>query len=329
MASVSAIPPGFQIVEFSGPLLIGALLNGWLFGILSVQVYLYYEAFPNDRLATKCLVYVLFTLDVVETILITHDAFATFGYGFGDVSAVTQPRLAWLTIPIMGGLVAFIGQSFYAYRIYGLSKSWFIPVFIGILSLISAVAACTSGTFGQEVRNTASFTTPMTRVASGVWLSASCANDIVIAGCMAYYLSTADSAFRRTRVFLSKLIRLTIETGSVTALTTLTTLALFYAFPNGSYDLVPGFIIPALYANAVLAVLNARFRIVGGRGTYVSSMDMIETPTFIHTAGTNQEATNDGCAYRIAINPQDSSKRDLHGHVDIKGMRAGRSNDCV
>ncbi|KAJ6580110.1 hypothetical protein DFH09DRAFT_1444531 [Mycena vulgaris] len=329
MDSVSAVPPGVQSVEFSGPLLIGALLNWGLFGTLSVQVYLYYEAFPVDRPVTKCLVYILFTIDVVQTILITHDAFATFGYGFDDVSAVTKLRLDWLTIPIFGGLVAFIGQSFYAYRIYMLSKSWLIPVLIMSLSIISAVAAFMSGAFGLKAGNFASLTTPKDSAVAGIWLGASSASDIVIAGCMTYYLSTVDSAFRRTRVFLSKLIRLTIETGSATALATLTSLTLFYAFPDRNYNFVSSFIIPTLYANTILAILNARLRIVGGRGTYPSSMDVMVTPTFLHTTGTNAEATNGGSAHRIAINPQDSSERDLHDHIEMKTMRAAPPDDCV
>ncbi|KAJ6580184.1 hypothetical protein DFH09DRAFT_1310126 [Mycena vulgaris] len=320
MDPVSAVPPGFQIVEFSGPLLIGTLLNWGLFGTLSVQVYLYYQAFPNDRLATKCLVYIVFTIDVVQTILITHDAFATFGYGFGDVSAVTKLRLDWVTIPIIGGLVAFVGQSFYAYRIYVLSKSWLIPLLIVTLSLTSSVGAFMSGAFGLEAGNTASLTTRETSAAAGVWLGASSASDIVIAGCMTYYLSTVDTAFPQTRVLLSKLIRLTIETGSVTALATLTSLALFYAFPNRSYDFVPAFIIPELYANTILAVLNARIRIVGGRGTYISSIDMMMTPSFLHTTGTNPEATNGGSAHLNAINPEASSERDLQDRVEMKSM---------
>ncbi|KAJ6503138.1 hypothetical protein DFH09DRAFT_1375519 [Mycena vulgaris] len=121
-----------------------------------------------------------------------------------------------------------------------------------------------SGAFGLEAGNTASLTTRETSAAAGVWLCASSASDIVIAGCMTYYkLSTVDTAFPQTRVLLSKLIRLTIETGSVTALATLTSLALFYASPNRSYESVPAFIIPELYANTILAVLNARIRIVG------------------------------------------------------------------
>ncbi|KAJ6580126.1 hypothetical protein DFH09DRAFT_1310070 [Mycena vulgaris] len=159
------------------------------------------------------------------------------------------------------------------------------------------------GAFGLKAGNLAGLTTRNNFAAARIWLSASCASDIITAGCMTNYLSTVDSAFRRTRVFLSKLIRLTIETGSVTALVTLTALVLFYAFPNRNYDLIPGFIIPTLYANTILAILNARIRIVGGRGTYLSLMDMMVTPTFLHTTGTNAEATNGGSARRIAINP--------------------------
>ncbi|KAJ6528749.1 hypothetical protein DFH09DRAFT_157351 [Mycena vulgaris] len=326
MAPVSPVPPDFKVVEFSGPLLIGAFLNWGLFGSLSVQVYLYYQAFPIDRLIIKCLVYILFTIDVVQTILVTNDAFATFGYGFGDVSAITQLRLAWLTIPIIGGLVAFIGQSFYAYRIYVLSKSWLIPVLVMTLSLISTVAAFMSGAFGHEVGNAATLNSPRNSAVAGLWLSASSLSDIVVAGCMTYYLSTVDSAYQQTRAFLSKLIRLTIETGSVTALATLAAFALYYAFPNRSYTFVPAFIIPTLYANTVLAVLNARFRIVGGRGTHLSTIDMMVTPTFLHTTGTNAEATNGGSAHHIAINPQDSSETDMHDHVEMKRIRVGCRN---
>ena len=35
--------------------------------------------------------------------LFTHDAFATFGYGFGDFDALTGMSFNWITVPIMGG----------------------------------------------------------------------------------------------------------------------------------------------------------------------------------------------------------------------------------
>ncbi|KAJ7660331.1 hypothetical protein DFH06DRAFT_1297123 [Mycena polygramma] len=108
--------------------------------------------------------------------------------------------------------------------------------------------------------------------------------------------------FRQTRVLVSKIIRLTIETGSVTgieqsihmrlladrfllALCTLITLALFYGIPNRVYYTTLGLIIPALYANSILAVLNSRLQIVGGRGTSLTSTDIrINSSLFICAA---------------------------------------------
>ncbi|KAJ7142366.1 hypothetical protein C8R44DRAFT_603564 [Mycena epipterygia] len=69
--------------------LIGYLLHWALFGTLTIQLYLYYEAFPHDRLSTKCLVYTVFAIELVQTILITHDAFQTFGYGYGDIARLS------------------------------------------------------------------------------------------------------------------------------------------------------------------------------------------------------------------------------------------------
>jgi hypothetical protein len=60
---------------------------------------LYYLAFPNDRLFTKCLVYGVYSIQLVQIILSTVDAFRMFGSGYGDVSALTQVDFAWFTVP--------------------------------------------------------------------------------------------------------------------------------------------------------------------------------------------------------------------------------------
>ncbi|KAJ7908196.1 hypothetical protein B0H13DRAFT_2331599 [Mycena leptocephala] len=265
MAPVSAIPP---VVELAGPQIISNVLHWGLFGTLTVQLYLYYEAFPNDWLVNKCLVYTVYTLELVQTILITQAMFATFGFGFGDPGALVKPNFAWLGVHIMAGLVALIGQSFYAYRVYMLSRSPFIPVFIVTFAIASSVGAFLAGAY--------TFEGPLGQL----WLAGSALADIVIAVCMTYCLSKYDIKFRQTRVLVSKLTRLTIETGSVTALITLVTLTLFYVFPDNVYYQPSATIISTLYANTMLAVLNSRFQILGGRGAGTPTADMMmSTPS--------------------------------------------------
>lgn len=48
-------------------------------------------------------------------------------------------------------------------------------------------------------------------------------------------------------------------------------LILFFACPGTGYYGTPALITPKLYANAVLMVLNARIKILGGRTTYIST----------------------------------------------------------
>ncbi len=99
-------------------------MNWGLFGTLSVQLCtslrvilhqitlnsffldLYYLAFPNDRRFIKYLVYGIYVIEFVQTMLIAHDVFATFGYGFGDMDAPTRVNLYALTVPIMGAVGA-------------------------------------------------------------------------------------------------------------------------------------------------------------------------------------------------------------------------------
>ncbi|KAJ6600223.1 hypothetical protein B0H10DRAFT_1887804 [Mycena sp. CBHHK59/15] len=151
MAPFSTFPPGFQIVELSGALMLTFLADWGLFGALTVQLYLYYQAFPNDRWFTKCLVYTVYSIQVVQIVMTTIDAFRIFGYGFRDVSALTKVNFSWFSVPVIIGLVSFIVQSFYAFRIYVLSRSRIIPVLIVGASLAISVNAFITGRFTLEV----------------------------------------------------------------------------------------------------------------------------------------------------------------------------------
>ncbi|KAK0451652.1 hypothetical protein EV421DRAFT_1731468 [Armillaria borealis] len=253
------VPAGHPIAELSGP--IAALLNWGLFGTLSVQLYLYYLAFPNDRRFTKYLVYGIYVIEFVQTMFITHDVFATFGYGFGDMDALTAKHLYWFTVPIMSAIAAGIGQVFYAYRIFILSKSRIISIFIVCISLTNYVASMFTGVYSFQAGIITRLTSRKLHIAVGLMRS------------------TTD--FRRTRILITKIIRLTIETGSVTAVVALLSVVLFIVFPNQTFYMTPTLIMPKLYANAVYMVLNSRFQIIGGRDTYKSSTDISITTTMI------------------------------------------------
>ncbi|PBK61306.1 hypothetical protein ARMSODRAFT_1025823 [Armillaria solidipes] len=298
------VPAGYPIEKLSGPLIVGYLLHWGLFGTLSVQLYLYYLAFPKDRQFTKCLVYGIYIVEFVQTMIFTHDAFAAFGYGFGDMEALTDMHFNWSIVPVMSAAVACVGQGFYAYRIFILSRSRTVPAFVICVSLTSFVGGIITGIFSSQAGNIIELDNWRMSIAVGIWCGASALCDIIIAVCMTYYLMRSNTGFRRTQILVTKLIRLTIETGSVTAVVALVTLIVFLVFPHQTFYETPAFNMPKLYANTVYMVLNSRIRILGGRDTYTSSTDMSITSTMIRditSQSTEGARPTDGMQGRVLV----------------------------
>ncbi|KAK0484818.1 hypothetical protein IW261DRAFT_1605024 [Armillaria novae-zelandiae] len=292
------VPAGYPIAELSGPIVIGFLLNWGLFGALSAQLYLYYLAFPDDRRLLKYLVYGIYIIEFVQTMIVTCDKFAALGYGFGDIEALTGMYHSWLTVPIMSAAAASVGQVFYAYRIFVVSKSRIIPIFIICVSLTSSVAAVITGVYAFQAGSVIKLNSWKTTITIGIWCRASALCDILIAIYMTYYLMRNTYDFRHTRMLVTRIIRLTIETGSMTAVVALLTVILFLVFPHKPLYTTPALLMPKLYTNTIYMVLNSRIRIIGGRDIYISSTDMSFTTTTIRDVISQ---SGDGMQVRVPV----------------------------
>ncbi|KAJ3502020.1 hypothetical protein NLJ89_g9076 [Agrocybe chaxingu] len=106
-----------------GPQFVSALLNSVLFGILSLQVYIFYLAFPDDPAYTKALVYGIYILEAVQTALTFESGYRMYVSSFGNFYSLDQVGNLWLTVPILTAVGTVVAQTFYAHRVYRLSKS--------------------------------------------------------------------------------------------------------------------------------------------------------------------------------------------------------------
>ncbi|KAJ7029435.1 hypothetical protein C8F04DRAFT_40181 [Mycena alexandri] len=321
MAPIPPPPPGLDIAILAGPVLIGHLLHWGLFGTLSLQIYLYYQAFPNDRASTKGLVYTVYAIELVQTIIMARDSFAIFAHGFGDLGALASVHLEWFAVCVLGGIVGLIGQSFYAYRVYVLSGSWSIPAVILLVSLTSAVGAILTGVFSAAGSNVSNLQSRTNTIVSGLWLGGSGLADIIIATSLTYCLLKGGKGVpQHTHELVVKLVRLIIETGALTAAVAVVNLTLFVSFPGKPYFITCSAVLPTLYANTILVILNARMQIVGGRG-YVSGTQVL-SPSFLQTgpAGTatlNFAHLSVGTTTRERVEGVEG--REARGAVEMKG----------
>ncbi|PBK82084.1 hypothetical protein ARMGADRAFT_947084 [Armillaria gallica] len=249
--------------------LIGCFLSLILYGILCDQVYIYYISFPKDTLTSKTVVYLLWVTETVQTATNIHYAFDTFCYDFGNLSGLDDVHLACFIVPVLSGFVGCIAQLFYAWRMYKFSKKarWLcITLSVIAFTQFGAAICC-----GIEIRNSGHYSNlqknSKIKVATMIWLGGSFLCDTAIALSMTYFLSRSQTGLKSTRILLSRLIRLTIETGTATAAIAAVDVALFLAYPNNNYHTVPANCLVKIYSNTVLAVCNSRMtrRIRGGR----------------------------------------------------------------
>ncbi|KDR70736.1 hypothetical protein GALMADRAFT_254773 [Galerina marginata CBS 339.88] len=290
------IPP--DIARTAGPLLIGYLINWGLFGVLSTQVYFYYLAFPQDMRRTKVLVYGIYLFEMAQTIMLTQTGFATFATGFGDLNAINHIGVIWFAVPIMDSLVAFVVQAFYAYRIAVLSRSMFMPAVILLFGFLQLGGGLATGYFGAKAIHFNDFLGKKTFISTALWNGGGAMCDIIIASSMTYFLSKSKTDWKPTKNIIQRLIRLIIETGTLTAAMAIVNLALSVLPGGPTYFQTTSSMLGKMYSNTMMVVLNSRARIGNveaiSTGTLSSEYMTQRTPVFRNMAFREDEENGPG-----------------------------------
>ncbi|KAF8677811.1 hypothetical protein AX14_004783 [Amanita brunnescens Koide BX004] len=216
---------------------VGNVINLFLYGALTVQLYTYYISFSKDRWSLKTIVYLIYMIETTYTILLT--------YSLGQLlHAVTLPILFLILIPTCGGIVAFLTQAMYAYRIRTLGKLKCIPwcimaMIISELIIIVAVIILLPSGLGILA-----------------WASISLVIDVMVAGAMIWSLRKSTILSKRLKSKVTRLIHLVIGTGALTAVVNLLTVILL--LKKATTALGPAIVLSKLYANSMMVFLNDR-----------------------------------------------------------------------
>jgi len=192
----------------------------------------------------------------VCTSIVTCDAYAAFAAGFGNMDTLMAPHHIWLSVPVLGGIIACTVQLFYAYRLKLFSGSWHFSLGPASLAITALVAALITG--GKAYyRHVEEMWRRDILISAGIWFGSCAACDLAISGCMVYQLLRRDDENARIHALITRLIRITVETGIITAVASIVNLIIFLAV-KPHYASIISFIIAKLYSNAMVAVLNNR-----------------------------------------------------------------------
>jgi hypothetical protein len=256
-----------------GAVLLGAMAACMLFGITNLQMYMYYQTYPNDSRFQKLSVAILWILDTLHLGLTIHAVYHYLVSSFGNVAA--QDVIVWsfkLQIAVNVVIVLLV-QSLYALRVWKLGHHF------GRIWPVVVVAFVAGGysigiILAVKTYHVASFT-GLNEMSWAIITSfaTSTAIDIVLATVLCFYLNSSRSSFINTNYRILTIMKYVLASGFLTSACSLTALITYAVMPNNLIFLGIEFLLTKLYINSFVAMLNAR-RSVREMDTTGSSMNV-------------------------------------------------------
>ncbi|KAH9984763.1 hypothetical protein BJV77DRAFT_1162399 [Russula vinacea] len=227
----------------TAPLLLGPVWNWFLYGILVVQIYVYSYNFPRDSRNLKLLVYGIFFLETLQTVLSGADLYYWFAVGFGNEYQIETPFASFFDLQILGPVVSLCVQFFFVYRIRVLGRlnekrSRWLCVIICLLSVIGASGAFAASIISHNVNEF--IIGPLLVAFETTWIAANTLSDLLISSTMLYHLRKAwVREGNLSNHVLVSIVRLTVETNLVTTFVSIVSLVTIVVFPNDIYYMCP------------------------------------------------------------------------------------------
>ncbi|KAG7441277.1 uncharacterized protein BT62DRAFT_1046361 [Guyanagaster necrorhizus] len=260
-----------------------------LFGITTLQTYLYFHNYPRDTTLHRLSVGVLYLLDTLHLALTIHAMYFYIVTNRGRGLVEAGPEIVWsikLQVAVMVVIILFV-QSLYALRIWLLSG--YHRGFLRYLAALSVVGGFGIGiALTYEIYMTRTF--PSLSSDDKSWamessLAASTLIDFVLALAMCYYLRKGRGSESDLNSRISVVMQYTLSSGLVTSACSLAVLFTYVLLPNTLIFISLEFLLTRLYVGSFLAMLNARNLPILDRqelDTVAASMSM--PPRFKHSS---------------------------------------------
>ncbi|KAJ8462105.1 hypothetical protein ONZ51_g11115 [Trametes cubensis] len=130
------VPKPISLNDTLGAAFIGDILAACLYGLTTLQTFIYFGRCRKDSTVMKGLVTLLWALDTLHLLLISHTVYSYTISNFGNIPALLKPT--WSVLVLVTGVSDGIIRALYCYRIWIVSgKNWLVCAAIAIASLIT------------------------------------------------------------------------------------------------------------------------------------------------------------------------------------------------
>ncbi|KAJ6520521.1 hypothetical protein C8R45DRAFT_955476 [Mycena sanguinolenta] len=284
-STLSARHSAVPLDNYLGAWLIGLIASSCVFGITTLQVYLYYTKYCcRDGLFLKSFVGALMVLDTVHLALLSASFYGAAVSNFSDSNALAQPSWSLLTQIPVAVVIGTMVQFFYAYRIWVLSnRSSIIPALI---------LACSLANFGMSIAYTRTmfqlaaaakkgtpFSTTSVVSMEVASLAVEMACDMLIAGGMVFTLMRNKSEFVNTNRAINTLVTYTVKSGVLNLMFAVCSLVSWITSTKTLIYAPFFFVLTRLYGCSFMSILNSRDHVREQMSTGGSTQAMVSLPT--------------------------------------------------
>jgi len=239
-----------------GPMLMGTFASVFAYGIMVVQCYLYFVWYKNDKILIKFVVAFLLFLDTVTVAFNVGSIYNYLVSNFDTLSGIAALNFGLTPYPLFTGVTALVVQCFYGWSIQILTGTYAISGCIYVGSVVQFLASIGTTIGGSIVRQFTEL--QKTKPVALVWLSGSLLTDLLITVTLVIWLRRNRTGFNNSDDIISRLIRLTVQTGLLTTSFALGVIIAFLVSNNSTVHIAFGVPMSKMYTNSLMSTLNVR-----------------------------------------------------------------------
>ncbi|KAJ7580897.1 hypothetical protein C8J56DRAFT_961076 [Mycena floridula] len=241
---------------------IGAMFTAALYGLTTLQTYLFFVYYPNDILPLRLFVAAIWVLDTAQTSLVGVCMYHYLVANYDNPVALSSGHWSLFLSMAMNVIVAVMVQSFFTLQIFTLCSRkvrWWVSsaIFLTVIGHFCFGIATVIIFFKKKTF--AEIQAPEVILDAATPFAAfDVVSDILISVALCILLYGSRSGISATNTLISTLILYAINRCLLTSVVAVVEVITFSLSPKSLWFLAIDFTIGKLYANSALASLNSR-----------------------------------------------------------------------
>ncbi|KAG1723215.1 hypothetical protein EDB19DRAFT_2043844 [Suillus lakei] len=306
-SSTQDLVPNLQLAKAFGALFIGVILAAVLFGVTNIQAFVYFRTHSGagmtfHKLAGRlcCFLVIWFwILDALHLALIVYTIYFYLVTNFANIDALTE--IVWssklqLVVAVLSIFVEHLyflpinrfAMTYAANLLVSNGRSKVLPITAGTVVVLTSgpVISESSSVLLLLVHHlniikvviwcmyqAVHVITDLIKIewALYMYLGTVAFVDILIASSLCYLLATSRTDFSRMDLFITKLMSYIINTGCLTSICSMIAIITCAVMPENYIFEALEILLPKLYVNSYIALLNAGYYVWANAGTMCSS----------------------------------------------------------